>query len=258
MVKYERKILQISKIKEIDMKTLIVTGGSLDISWAKDFVRTINAEYIIAADSGLKYIDELGLVPDMILGDYDSVEDGLLDKYKSIDIKTYPKEKDYTDTHIAIINALKAGASVIYILGATGTRMDHTFTNICNMKAALDSGVPCFICDSHNKIYLINDKMGEVKVSKTGQYGDYVSFVPLSEETIISLAGFKYVLDDYILNQGLSIGTLGSYWEANMELVDLIPEFNLYEEYWKIYTAAAPTPTSRATASAASPVRPSS
>ena len=88
MVKYERKILQISKIKEIDMKTLIVTGGSLDISWAKDFVRTINAEYIIAADSGLKYIDELGLVPEMILGDYDSVEDGLLDKYKSIDIKT--------------------------------------------------------------------------------------------------------------------------------------------------------------------------
>ena len=47
MVKYERKILQINKIKEIDMKTLIVTGGSLDISWAKDFVRTINAEYII-------------------------------------------------------------------------------------------------------------------------------------------------------------------------------------------------------------------
>lgn len=32
------------------------------------------------------------------------------------------------------------------------------------------------------------------------------------------------------------VGTLGSYWEANMELVDLIPEFNLYEEYWKIYT----------------------
>lgn len=205
MVKYKRKILQIGKIKEIDMKTLIVTGGSLDINWAKGFVKTINAEYIIAADSGLKYINELGLMPDMILGDYDSVEAGLLDKYKSTDIKTYPREKDYTDTHIAIINALKAGASVIYILGATGTRMDHTFTNICNMKAALDSDVPCFICDSHNKIYLVNDRMGEVKVSQKGQYGDYVSFVPLSEKTIISLSGFKYALDDYILYQGLSI-----------------------------------------------------
>ena len=82
------------------MKTLIVTGGSLDISWAKDFVRTINAEYIIAADSGLKYIDELGLVPDMILGDYDSVEDGLLDKYKSIDIKTYKCIESRSVSHI--------------------------------------------------------------------------------------------------------------------------------------------------------------
>ena len=32
------------------------------------------------------------------------------------------------------------------------------------------------------------------------------------------------------------VGTLGSYWEANMELIDIIPEFNLYEEFWKIYT----------------------
>ena len=172
------------------MKTLIVTGGSLDICWVKEFIKTINAEYIIAADSGLKYIDELGLVPDMILGDYDSVEDGLLDKYKSTDIKTYPREKDYTDTHIAIINALKAGASDIYILGATGTRMDHTFTNICNMKAALDCDVPCFIYDKHNK---------------DGQYGEYVSIVPLSEEAVISLSGFKYTLDNYVLHQGLSI-----------------------------------------------------
>ncbi len=187
------------------MKTLIVTGGSLDVTWAKEFIKTINAEYIIAADSGLKYIDELGLVPDMILGDYDSVEDGLLDKYRSIDIKTYPREKDYTDTHIAIINALKTGASEIYILGATGTRMDHTFTNICNMKAALDRDVSCFICDSHNKIYLVNDGMGEVSISKAGQYGKYVSIVPLSEETVISLTGFKYVLEDYVLHQGLSI-----------------------------------------------------
>jgi len=166
VVKYERKILQINKIKEIDMKTLIVTGGSLDISWAKDFVRTINAEYIIAADSGLKYIDELGLVPDMILGDYDSVEDGLLDKYKSIDIKTYPKEKDYTDTHIAIINALKAGASVIYILGATGTRMDHTFTNICLL---LQSSAYCEL-SSASSVAMITTSMPEMSASVTSRF----------------------------------------------------------------------------------------
>ena len=187
------------------MRTLIVTGGSVDTDWAMDFIKTINPQYIIAADSGLKYADKLGLVPDMILGDYDSVEEGLLDKYRSTDIKTYPREKDYTDTHIAIINALKAGASEIYIIGATGTRMDHTFTNICNMKAALDQNVPCFICDKHNKVYIVNEQMGEVKLSKAAQYGDYVSIVPLSEEAVISLTGFKYPLDNYLLHQGLSI-----------------------------------------------------
>ena len=117
------------------MKTLIVTGGSLDISWAKDFVRTINAEYIIAADSGLKYIDELGLVPDMILGDYDSVEDGLLDKYKSIDIKTYPKEKDYTDTHIAIINALTTQARRSATSPSNGGRCSTTAATGWNARA---------------------------------------------------------------------------------------------------------------------------
>ena len=38
------------------------------------------------------------------------------------------------------------------------------------------------------------------------------------------------------------VGTLSSYWEANMELIDIIPEFNLYEEFWKIYTNAASLP----------------
>ena len=43
---------------------------------------------------------------------------------------------------------------------------------------------------------------------------------------------FAYEFNDYWKD----VGTLGSYWEANMELIDLIPEFNLYEEYWRIYT----------------------
>ena len=38
------------------------------------------------------------------------------------------------------------------------------------------------------------------------------------------------------------VGTLGSYWEANMELIDIIPEFNLYEEFWKIYTKSDAVP----------------
>ena len=83
--------------------------------------------------------------------------------------------------------------------------MDHTFTNICNMKAALDCGAECYIYDPHNEIYLAGEEQGSVTVSKDGQYGDYVSVVPLSDMARISLSGFKYELDNYELYQGLSI-----------------------------------------------------
>lgn len=49
---------------------------------------------------------------------------------------------------------------------------------------------------------------------------------------------FAYEYDGYWKD----VGTLSSYWEANMELIDIIPEFNLYEEFWKIYTNSANLP----------------
>lgn len=187
------------------MNTLIITGGYINTGWAGTFLKTIDYDYVIAADSGLSYADRIGVTPDLILGDYDSVDHGLLDKYKNIDIETYPKEKDYTDTHIAIISAIKKGAHKIYILGATGTRMDHTFTNVCNMKAAYDCDIECYIYDEHNKIYIAGEEQGSVELVRSRQYGRYVSIVPMSDMAKISLTGFKYSLDDYELLQGLSI-----------------------------------------------------
>lgn len=195
-------------------KTLILTGGSMDINWAKEWLRDKSFDYCIAADSGLSYADRLGVRVDYLLGDYDSVDRQILEKYKKqTTFKVYPREKDYTDTHLAIETAIKNGASDIYILGATGTRMDHTITNIGNMKLALDCGIDCHIVDKNNYIYLLNDKVNDKINDKTGvhtisknkQYGRYVSIVPMTEEVTLTLKGFKYGLDKYILKQGLSI-----------------------------------------------------
>lgn len=103
------------------------------------------------------------------------------------------------------MTAVQKGASDIYILGAIGTRMDHTMTNIGNMKAALGSGVNCHIVDKYNYIYLVNNDTGMHLIKKKEQYGKYVSIVPMSEEVVITLEGFKYCLNKYILKQGLSI-----------------------------------------------------
>lgn len=187
-------------------KTLILTGGSIDIEWAKKWLLDKEFEYCIAADSGLVYADKLGVKVDFLLGDYDSVDKDILERYKKqVDFKVYPREKDYTDTHLAIITAIKNGASEIYILGATGTRMDHTLTNIGNMKTALDCCIDCHIFDKNNHIYLLSDETGIYTIKKEMQYGRYVSIVPMSEEVEITLKGFKYELDRYVLKQGLSI-----------------------------------------------------
>lgn len=200
-------------------RTLIITGGYIDIEWASEWLTHNKFDYCIAADSGLSYADKLGVRVDYLLGDYDSVDKNILEQYKeNVDFKVYPREKDYTDTHLAIITAINNGADDIYILGATGTRMDHTLTNIGNMKAALDKGIDCHIVDKHNYIYMVSDKTCTHIIKKDEQYGNYVSVFPMSEEVILTLEGFKYKLDKYILKQGLSICQSNEIEENNAKI----------------------------------------
>ncbi len=184
---------------------LIATGGNVDYEWAKKWLKDRKYEYVIAADSGLEHIKKLGIKPDYILGDYDSVNHELLKKYNdSTETVVYPAEKDFTDTHLAILAAISRGAARIEMIGATGTRLDHMLTNIGVLKAALQAQIECYIYDNHNKIYLADDSHKKI-INKQEQYGEYVSIIPLTERVVLSLEGFKYPLENYELKQGLSI-----------------------------------------------------
>lgn len=187
-------------------KVLIVTGGNVDIKWASKWLDNNKFDYCIAADKGLFYAHELGIKVDYVLGDFDSLPANVLDNYKSeAVIEIFPAQKDYTDTHLAIINAIKLGAGAIYIIGATGNRLDHTMTSIANLKAAYDSGVECYIYDSCNKIYMAGEESGTITVKKDNQYGNYLTFYPFSENVVFSATGLKYPIDNLFLKQGVSI-----------------------------------------------------
>ena len=67
------------KMKIMAEKILIITGGTVDYEWAKDWLSAKTYDYCIAADSGLVHADKLGIRVDYILGDYDSVNERLLD-----------------------------------------------------------------------------------------------------------------------------------------------------------------------------------
>lgn len=196
------------------MKILIISGGSIDEMWGQKWVADYEPDYCIAADSGLVMADKFGLTVDLLLGDYDSVDKKIFEKYNgNTKTITYPCEKDYTDTHLALKKAIEKIKKLqdtskdgtedeIAIIGATGTRYDHAFTNIFVLDESLEAGIRCAIYDKNNKIYLV-DKSFEIRKDK--QFGDYLSFAPMTPEAGLSLSGVKYPLDRYTLRQGESI-----------------------------------------------------
>ena len=162
---------------------------------------------IIAGDRGLEALYQLKIIPNHVVGDFDSVSPEILKFYKKqsqIIFHTYHAEKDNTDTDIALQLAIKLKSSRITIMGALGRRMDHAIANIHILKDALEANIPCQMIDEHNRIYLINKEM---TLEKDKVYGKYVSLIPLTSTVEgLTLAGFKYPLHDYTLPIGTSLG----------------------------------------------------
>lgn len=189
------------------MRTLIITGGDVN----KDFLlKTMNEEkfdIIIAVDNGLKVLNEINVKPNHIVGDFDTVDEKILNQYKndkSIEIHKYNPIKDNTDTDIAIKLAIELKSDKIIVIGGIGTRLDHVLANIHVLKHAIDSNIECKMLDDNNEIQLINKTM---LLNKKELRKKYVSLIPLTEKVDnINLTGFKYELKNGCLEIGTSLG----------------------------------------------------
>ena len=101
------------------MKTLIITGGNLNRDFTKEYLQKYSFDLIIAVDKGLEILDTLEVEPNYIIGDFDSINKEILQKYKAhnnIKIMTLNPEKDFTDTHVAINVAIENKSNEIIIL----------------------------------------------------------------------------------------------------------------------------------------------
>ena len=189
------------------MNCLIITGGNIDLDLLNNYYNINKQSLIIAVDKGLEALYKLNIIPHHIVGDLDSVNQEILKSYENIshiEIHKYIPEKDYTDTDIALKLAISLNVSNITILGATGTRIDHLLANIHILTYALEAKIPCYIVDTNNKIYLINDS---ISLRRIDVYGKYVSLIPFTSSVQgLTLRGFKYPLDNYCLTIGKSLG----------------------------------------------------
>lgn len=191
----------------MDMKFLIVSGGSLNKEFVTKVVGQGRYDRILAADSGMNALYAAAVTPDIIIGDFDSADEKILaffQQNKAIDFCTLNPEKDDTDTEFAIRESIRRGADSITIIGGTGTRLDHVLGNISLLGIGFEEQISMELLDEHNRIRMIQKPL---TLEKDAQYGKYVSLIPYGGDVQgITLRGFKYPLSDYTMGGFNSLG----------------------------------------------------
>lgn len=182
---------------------LIVTGGRLDLAFARSFLEKEKFYKVIAVDGGLESVKALGITPDYVVGDFDTVDKEVLEEFRKVPYivwESHRPEKNETDTELARNRALTLACDRIVFMGATGGRMDHMLGNIHLLYGCMEREVEAWIVDAWNKIYLVDQNRIFVRDQL---WGRYVSFLPYTESvTGITLKGFKYPLDKKNIRSG--------------------------------------------------------
>lgn len=187
-----------SKVK----RAVIFSGGTLG-PWALSEI--LEEDLLIGVDRGALFLIQNGLGPHISLGDFDSTtpEEVELIRQGSEQFQDWdPVDKDWTDTELALNWALQQNPREILIIGALGTRFDHTLANVHLLVKAHRHNIQCSIIDKHNKITLI-ETYGQIQRNRY----TYVSLLPLSTKaTGVTLEGFQYPLHNATFSLGETIG----------------------------------------------------
>ena len=176
-----------------------------------EYIRKIDFSdsFVICADGGLNLAEKNGVKIDLWVGDKDSSSCENLNVEKII----YPAQKDLTDTHIAVNEALKRGYKDIFLVGATGGRLDHEFANYCLLKYILENHGFGTILNPQNYIFM-TDK--NIKICPNDM--KYISFFPFGGNvTKLSVEGAKYSIDNYTFTDN-STYTVSNEFVNNTEI----------------------------------------
>lgn len=160
------------------MHVIVFAGGTIQSGVAVDQALSRDG-LVIAADSGARTALELGYVPTLVVGDFDSLDQETHQQLQRLGSRflSAPVEKDETDTELAIRTALEQGATQITLLGALGgARFDHSIANIF-LLASFD--VPIELVDGSTRSWQLRGP-GETAIA--GKKGDLLSLFPLSSD----------------------------------------------------------------------------
>ncbi len=155
-------------------------------------------DLIIAADSGLNHTQALGLKPDVILGDFDSL--GYVPEGSAV----FPVEKDDTDAMLAVKKGLEMGCKEFLLYGSLdGPRLDHTVANFQTLQYLANQNATGYLMGKAHIVTLIKDSAISFASEATG----IISVFCIGEDARgVTLTGLKYPLEKSILTAGFPLG----------------------------------------------------
>lgn len=159
----------------------------------------INEEdLVIAADGGYDHLFKISIIPDIVIGDFDSI---CSNDFSNSSVITLQKEKNSTDLYEAIQTGLKRGFKDFLIYGALGGRIEHSIANIqilsslvgCATAKILDRELEMFVLSNDKKVYPPTAK-------------GYLSIFAVSSDAVVTLQNLKYELNNYRLTNVFPLG----------------------------------------------------
>ena len=181
----------------------IVSAGTFD----KESFFCPEGSCLYAADGGYKYLDELNEKPDIVLGDFDSLN--YTPKIEKERIITLPCEKDDTDTLYAVKHALSLGCDRFLIYGALGgDRIDHTIANLQTLSFIANQNAQGFIISKNTVITAIKNKSISFKETSSGMIS---VFAMGKDARNVTIQGLKYNIENATLTNDFPIGVSNEF-----------------------------------------------
>ena len=191
----------------------VIISGSPDTSVEEIKTLCTDDDFIVCADSGYTFARKAGLNPDLIIGDFDSLEEELPTDTEVVKLNTV---KDDTDTEHCVMECIRRGYKDFLLLGSVGGRTDHTFANIAILS----------FLSEYNYHGVARNNGEEIQILKEGTYnmdgkkGLTFSVFPYGCESVnVTYKGAKYPLDSYTLTYNVSRGISNVFSEDNAEII---------------------------------------
>lgn len=171
---------------------LILLGGDLTVT--ERLKTSIAGARVIAADGGMRHAPALGLVPELWVGDFDSVTADLVSQFAAVERRPFPPAKNETDCEIAVTHALQAGARRLILAGALGgERTDHAFSHLTYSLALMRTGLEVRLTSGEEEAYPLAQGPQVHDLPK----GSLFSILGLTELRGLTIEGARYPLDDF-------------------------------------------------------------